>query len=98
MSTTNPLGTKVAEFWLDNVDRFAPASAVANDALVIATVMPNPKRPGSKSYVRYDMYHRAGQTIGEFVAAYKTAKLGEKLARADLRWDLQHGFITLKDD
>jgi hypothetical protein len=43
---------------------------------------PNPKRPGSKSYFRYDGYKKA-TTVGEAL------KLGSKVA--DLSWELQRG-------
>lgn len=45
----------------------------------------NPKRAGSKSADRFNLY-KAGQTLAEAVAAGASA--------ADIKWDLDHGFIT----
>lgn len=47
----------------------------------------NPKRPGTKAHARYELY-RTGQTVADFLEA------GGR--RADLRWDEQHGNITIK--
>jgi hypothetical protein len=49
-------------------------------------VKENPKRPGTASHKRFQLY-RPGQTVAEFLAAGGT--------RADLRWDQKHKFIEL---
>jgi hypothetical protein len=72
--------------------RYAPASAILPNA-VITHVAPNPKK--GKSAARYSQFYKVGITVEQFVAAYKAAGFKGMLARADLRWDLQHGFITL---
>jgi hypothetical protein len=72
--------------------RYAPAAAILPNA-VITYVAPNPKK--GKSALRYAQFYKTGITVEQFVAAYKAAGFKGLLARADLRWDLQHGFITL---
>jgi hypothetical protein len=72
--------------------RYAPAAVIVPNA-VITHVAPNPKK--GKSALRYAQFYQVGITVEQFVAAYKAAGLKGMLARADLRWDLQHGFITL---
>jgi len=52
--------------------------ATASDPRVIASVVPNPKRPGSASHARYELYH-VGMTVNEAIAA------GVK--REDIAWD-----------
>lgn len=74
--------------------RYAPTT-VLDDAAVITGVKANPKRVGSKSFARYAKYYREGITVAEYVAAYKADNLPGMLARNDLRWDVQHGFITI---
>jgi hypothetical protein len=73
--------------------RYAPA-ALLNPNAVIASVAPNVKR--GKSAVRYGQFYKVGLTVAEFIASYKAANLSSTLARADLRWDIQHGLITLQ--
>lgn len=76
--------------------RYAPASILDNDQAVITWVMENPKVAGKKSHARYAKYYRVGLTIAQYVAAYKADNLPGVLARNDLRWDFQHGFIQLE--
>jgi hypothetical protein len=76
--------------------RYAPADILDNLNAIIATVRPNPKRPGTKCYYRYGRFHLVGITIGQYIASYVAVGLSVKLARNDLRWDWQHKFITLK--
>ncbi len=47
----------------------------------------NPKRPGSKSHKRFDLY-RDGMSVQEFLRAGGT--------REDLRWDRERGYISIK--
>lgn len=58
------------------------------DPRVIVSVVPNPKRPGSASHARYELY-RVGMTVDEAIAA------GVK--REDIAWDSasSRGFIAL---
>jgi hypothetical protein len=53
---------------------------------VISVVNPNPKRPGSASWARYELY-RAGMTLEEALAA--------GLTMADLQFDLERSYISL---
>jgi hypothetical protein len=74
--------------------RYAPLAVLANGNAVITSVAPCTKR--GKSAVRYQQFYKVGLTVSEFVASYKASGLPGQLARADLRWDLQHGLITLQ--
>lgn len=66
----------------------APRGTVT-DPRVIVAIRPNPKRPGSASHARYELY-RLGMTVDEAIAA------GVK--REDIAWDSapSRGFITLE--
>lgn len=78
----------------------APRHTRANDAVPrqkrpvlrddrrVATVVPNPKRPGSASHARFELW-RPGMTISEARAAGLTA--------GDVVHDISKGFITLED-
>jgi hypothetical protein len=78
--------------------KYAPASAVNNPAAVITVLVPNAKgfSPTNKSATRFNKYYVPGITVAEFIAAYKAANERVGFAQADLRWDLQHGFIALE--
>lgn len=52
----------------------------------------NKKRPSGKAYARYELYSKA-TTIGEY---YEIAD--PKYATADLKYDHEHGFLTLVDE
>jgi hypothetical protein len=77
--------------------KYAPAGSVDNGAAVITVLVPNAKgtNPTNKSATRFNTFYKPGITIAEFVAAYKLAGQPSHYAKADLRWDLQHGFISL---
>lgn len=55
------------------------------DPRVIVVVVPNPKKPGTKAYQRYSLY-QTGMTVQQYLAAG-----GES---SDIRYDVNHGFIT----
>ncbi len=57
------------------------------DSRVITHVAENPKRPGSASHARYALYG-VGMSVSDFIAA------GGR--RADVNWDLSHGFIRVE--
>jgi hypothetical protein len=60
-----------------------------DDARVITLlVTDNPKRVGSAARERFTLY-RSGMTVGQFLAAGGL--------RADISWDVDHGFIRLDD-
>jgi hypothetical protein len=78
--------------------RYAPKS-VLQDAAVIRLLKPNAKGDSSKSKSaeRFNRLHKDTQTVAEYIAAHKEAyQSGAMLARNDLRWDLEHGFITIE--
>lgn len=58
------------------------------DNRVIATVAPNPKRPGSASHARYELY-RTGVTVTEL--------LKSGLTTGDITHDTRKGFITFEE-
>lgn len=51
---------------------------------VIEVLVPNPKKPGSRAFVRFELY-KTGQTVDDFL------KAGGQ--RVDVNWDLDHDFI-----
>jgi hypothetical protein len=57
------------------------------DTRVIATAAPNPKKKGSLSWTRYELY-KAGARVCDLVDA--------GLRMEDIRWDEARGFITLR--
>ncbi len=58
-----------------------------NDPRVITALAANPKRPGSASYDRFELY-RVGMTVNEALAA--------GVRRADIKYDSERSFITLE--
>jgi len=58
------------------------------DTRIVTKVIPNPKRPGSAAYARFNEY-----VVGKSVAWH----LGNtNLIRPDINWDSKHDFITLE--
>jgi hypothetical protein len=58
----------------------------ADMRIITVLVSENPKKVGSKSYDRFNLY-KTGMTVAEYVAA------GGFLG--DIRWDVRHGFISV---
>lgn len=58
-----------------------------SDPRVVTHVAPNPKKAGSASHARFELY-KVGMTVDEFVAAGGTI--------ADVKWDSERGFIKLE--
>jgi hypothetical protein len=54
--------------------------------MVVVTVLPNPKKPGSAGYDRYSLW-RPGILVSEAIAS--------GVWPADVRWDLERRFIVL---
>jgi hypothetical protein len=54
---------------------------------IIEVLVANPKREGSQTYARFNLY-QTGMTVGEFLAA------GGK--SVDIAWDEAHGFIKVR--
>jgi hypothetical protein len=80
------------------VVRYAPKSVLENPNAKITWVKPQAKGPTgkSKSATRYNQFYREGITLAELEASYKAANLTRMLARADVRWDVEHNNITLE--
>jgi hypothetical protein len=78
--------------------RYAPKS-VLQDSAIVRLLKPNAKGESSKSKSaeRFNRLHKESQTVAEYIAAHKEAyQSGAMLARNDLRWDLEHGFISIE--
>jgi hypothetical protein len=58
----------------------------AQQRTITVLVAANPKRPGSATHARFELY-RTGMTVAEFLAAGGRS--------VDLAWDEGHGFIRL---
>ena len=63
-----------------------PEKAAATEAKIKLLVKDNPKREGSASYNRFELY-KSSKTVSEFIAAGGT--------RADLAWDAARGYIAI---
>nr|WP_299904933.1 acetyl/propionyl/methylcrotonyl-CoA carboxylase subunit alpha [uncultured Paracoccus sp.] len=59
-----------------------------DDRVINLLVASNPKQLNSMARERFDLY-RDGMTVGEYV------ELAGAKARADIRWDTEHNFISL---
>jgi hypothetical protein len=59
------------------------------DAILTLVSTTNPKRPGSAAHVRFEHYFEKNPTTVE-------AALASGLTRADILYDLDHGYISLK--
>lgn len=53
----------------------------------------NPKRPGSQAATDY-LHYRPGMTV---LAYLQDERMPRRRARANIQWDLDHGFIVLQD-
>ncbi len=58
------------------------------DHLRIVSVVPNPKKPGSATYLRFANW-AVGRTVAECMSA--------GLTRADADWDISRGFVVLEE-
>ena len=63
---------------------------------VIAAVVENPKKPGSRAHARFALY-RAGATVQDFVSACVAAGFPASEANADISWDRRKGFIKIEE-
>lgn len=75
-------------------------ASYSNDATITVLADSNPKRKGSKSARRFDIYE-TGTTVGYYLD--QCVKVMGKDARprfryhADLHWDVKHGFIEITE-
>lgn len=70
------------------------AAAPAIPGTITVLVANNPKKPGSASAARFNLY-KPGITVAAYKAAVKAAGQPYALAAADLRWDVRHKFISI---
>ena len=62
-------------------------STYSNDARIRVLVSENPKRPGTASYDRFNLYN-SSETVGQFLENGGT--------KGDLDWDTKKGFIVIE--
>lgn len=67
--------------------RRGPDPEYADDAKIKVLVKSNPKKEGTASYFRFELYNEVS-TVGAAIAA--------GITRADLRWDVAHNHISIK--
>lgn len=65
-----------------------PRPVLRDDRVIRVLVDSNPKKKGSKTYERFELY-RDGMTVQEFRQAGGTAD--------DVKWDAERGFIRVED-
>lgn len=65
-----------------------PRPVLRDDRIIRLLVDKNPKKQGSKTYERFELY-RDGMTVQEFRQAGGTSD--------DVKWDAQRGFIRVED-
>jgi hypothetical protein len=63
-------------------------TGISEDATIKLLVKDNPKKAGSKARTRFALYTN-GQKVSAFLAAGGT--------RADIAWDIKHGYIEVTD-
>lgn len=72
-----------------------PGTAYKNDTRRITVLTEvNPKGKGSKSHKRFELY-RTGMTVSEYFAAVQGLGDTRKKASRDMRWDMDHGYISV---
>lgn len=62
--------------------------------LVITKLVDNPKLPGKSPWLRFAKY-RNGMTVAEYVKACERLTTTAKVSQADLKWDVNHGYIRV---
>jgi hypothetical protein len=71
-----------------------PPTALLPDGASLS-YRPNPKKPGSLSHARYTAYAHAN-TIAQYWAIATSAGTPRAKALADLRYDIQHHFVSVQ--
>jgi len=69
-------------------------AAYALTARIAVQTDGNPKKPGTASYDRFALYYGA-ETVENYIAAVVAGGATRAKARADLRWDVARGFVTI---
>ena len=67
----------------------AKTTKFSNELMVLRAGGENPKKPNSKSRVRFDKYPRNMATVGDIL------KIEGGPNRGDLAWDKKHGYIFI---
>lgn len=57
----------------------------------------NPKRAGKNAHARYEQYQEAS-TLEEYFAIVEAAETKKAVAMADLRYDLNKGYLKIVDE
>lgn len=76
-----------------------PKPEVSEAAVITVLVDKNPKRAGSRAAARFALY-RPGMTVGIYLTKAHDLEQGLEARhwyRADIRWDLAHGHISVKE-
>lgn len=74
------------------------APTFASTAVITLVATANPKAQGTASHKRFACY-KSGITVGAYIAACKAGVAGAatgRNARADIAWDAERGYITVK--
>lgn len=66
----------------------------AGDLVITVLVTVNPKLPGKGPFFRFAKY-RSGMTVAEYVKACERVSPSVKVSHADLKWDVNHGYIKV---
>jgi hypothetical protein len=75
--------------------RYANIAVLSNPNAVITYLAPNPKRdPNSKTHRKYNLF-RVGMSVKEVEEAFVANNWPRMKARNQLRWDIEHGYVTL---
>jgi len=69
-------------------------AAYALSARIVVQTDGNPKKAGTASYDRFALYY-AAETVADYIAAVVAGGSTSAKARADLRWDVARGFVTV---
>ena len=76
----------------------SPANFVRSTGIqgTVTEVCPsNPKRKGSKAHAVFE-YYRVGETVAELVARLVADGLPKSHATADVRYNVEHGYIVVE--
>ena len=69
-------------------------AAYALSARIAVQTDGNPKKPGTASYDRFFLYYGVA-AVEDYIAAVVAGGGTRAKARADLRWDVERGYITI---
>lgn len=75
--------------------RYASIAVLANPDAIITSVAPNPKKAGSKAFDKYALFE-VGLSVKQIEEKFVANHWGRMKARNELRWDIEHGYVTLE--